>query len=461
MSRFSTKDSNKTTNLAGGEAFSMNKEMELVHAVLTTFLDDKYYESKEDRISRIQTLIQINDPLFVAKLAVVARTEFYLRSVTHVLIGQLAKNHRGDDLVKRTIELCAIRPDDLIELCAYLDTPLPKQVKRGIRHALLKFNRYQLAKYRGEGKSWSLVDIFNVCRPNPKFANDEQKQAWKDLMVGKLTSFDTWEVDISKNPSKESWEALIDENKMGYMALLRNLNNFIKYKVSEDRVIAQLTNPEGVKKSKQLPFRFYTAYKNVVGNRRYSDAISIAMDLAVANVPALSGRTLIAVDTSGSMSGDPIEKAAIFAATLLKANMSADVILYGTSIKEFVGTSRSPVVDIADRIIKDAMGGGTQTSLVFSYASKKQIAYDRFIILSDSESWAEGYGGVQEAYVAYKKQTQTDPSIFAVDIQGHGTKDVESPRVFHLTGWSDRLLDFIGQAEKGETLIKYIKSIEL
>jgi 60 kDa SS-A/Ro ribonucleoprotein len=466
MGRFSKRTTTQTTNLAGGKAFSMNKEMELIHAVLTTFLNDKFYETGADRLTRIQALIRANSPEFVARLAVVARTEFHLRSVSHVLLGELAKVHRGDSLVMRAIVKCAERPDDLIELAAYVGMPMPKQVKRGIRHALPKFSRYQLAKYRGEGKSVSLVDIFNLSHPNPKFASDEQKAAWKDLMAGKLASFDTWEVDISKNPSKEAWEKLIVENKMGYMAMLRNLNNFVKYGVDPEKVVAKLTDPEAVKKSKQLPFRFYTAYKNVTGARIYSDAIARAMDIAVDNVPKFEGKTLIAVDSSGSMtSGDDndnaIVKAAIFAATLMKANINADVILYDTGVKEFPGTSLAPVVDIADRIIHAAMGGGTETSLVFEYALKVNRAYDRIIILSDNESWHEGYGGVQERYNAYKRATNSDPFIYAVDIQGYGTKDVEGSKVFHLTGWSDRLLDFMAQAERGDSLVKYIKGIEL
>ena len=458
--------SNRTTNLAGGQAFSMNKEMELVHAVLTTFLEDKYYESKEDRIDRIVGLIKANDPEFVAKLAIVARNEFYLRSVTHLLIGELAKTHRGDDLVKRTILRCAIRPDDLLEICAYVGKPLPKQVKRGVRNALLKFDRYQLAKYRGEGKGWSLVDLFNLCHPKVKFASDEQKQVWSDLIKGKLVSFDTWESEMTKKPSKEVWKKLILEDKLGYMALLRNLNNLIKYDVDEEvmeRVIKTLTDSQKVKDSKQLPFRFYTAYKNVSGNRKLSDAISIAMDLAVGNVPSLVGKTLIGVDCSGSMSGDPIEKAAIFGATLLKANLNADVVLYDTSIKEFNSGSRVPVVDIADRIINEAMGGGTETSLVFKYALEKESVYDRFVIISDNESWTEDYSNssVQAEFNKYKKETSSDPYVYAIDIEGYGTTDLSSNKVFHLTGWSDRLLDFMGQIEKGESLLKYIKDLAI
>lgn len=468
MSRFNTnKPSSRTTNLAGGEAFSMTPQMELVHAVLTTFLEDKYYESGEDRISRIQALITQNKPEFVAKLAVVARTEFNLRSVSHLLLGELSKVHRGDDLVKRAIVASAVRVDDLTEIASYLDGKLPKQVKRGIRNALLKFNRYQLAKYKGQSKGISLVDLFNLTHPKAQHANDEQKKAWEDLIKGNLKSFDTWETEISNAPleqKKAKWEALVSENKLGYMALLRNLNNLIKNDVSEDvidKAVSKLTNPEEVAKSKQLPFRFTTAYENVQGNRKLTDAISVAMDHAVSNTPELPGKTLIAIDSSGSMQGDPMKKASIFGATLTKANANSDVVLYDTRIKELTISGRTPVIDIARNIERMAMSGGTETAIVFAYAMQKNYKYNRIIIISDNESWKESYYGssVQEAYKQYCQQA--DPFVYAIDIQGYGTRDVSSPKVFHTCGWSNRLLDFIGKIEKGETLVDCIKKYEL
>ncbi len=393
MSKFNEKKDTKTTNLAGGKAFSMNKELELVHAVLTTFLEDKHYESGDDRMERIKELVVKNDPKFVANLAIVARKEFYLRSVSTLLLGELSKVHNGDSLVKDTIIAATDRPDDLTELVSYVGVPLPKQVKRGVRNAILKFNRYQLAKYKSTKKDVSLVDLFNLTHPKVKHATDEQKEAWALLMKGELKSFDTWETEISseKNESKkDSWEKLIKENKMGYMALLRNLNNLVKEGVSDeviDKAIEKLTDPEEVARSKQLPFRFVTAYENVTGNRKLLDAISVAMDLAVSNTPELPGKTLIAVDSSGSMHGEPLEKASIFGATLMKANTDSDLILYDTSVKLLQMGGRAPVIDIAKMIQNEAMGGGTMTSLVFQHASGKK--YDRIIIISDNESWRE------------------------------------------------------------------------
>lgn len=470
MSKFNTKTTNKTVNLAGGKAFSMDPQMELVHAVLTTFLEDKYYESGDARLKRIQQLVILNKPEFVAKLAYVARTEYNLRSVSHVLIGELAKAHRGDSLVMKTIVKTVQRVDDITELAAYLDGKLTKQVKRGFRRALYKFNRYQLAKYRGEGNEYKLVDIFNMVHPKPEFANEEQRVAWKDLIEGNLVSTDTWESVISTTKDKKaSWEALVLENKLGYMALLRNLNNLIKNGVSEevvDKVIEKLTDREEVKRSKQLPFRFVTAYGNVKGNRKLTDAISIAMDYALDNVPSLPGKTLIAVDCSGSMMGygDPaMKKASIFAAALAKSNVNAEIVLFDTQIQEANLSTRLPVIDLSEKIENMAKGGGTETSLVFRKATEENKIYDRIIIISDSESWMEGYGGnsVQDYYNKYKKETGADPFVYAIDIQGYGTKDITGGKVIHLTGWSARLLDFIGETEKGQSLVDYIESVEI
>lgn len=473
MGRFNSNHSTpRTINLAGGKAYSFSAEVELLHAVLTTFLNDKFYEKGGDRIVRIQQLIQKVHPIYVAQLAYVARTEFNLRSVSHLLLAELARHKRGDGLVWRTFEKTIIRPDDILEIAALLEMKLPKQAKRGFRRALLKFSPYQLAKYRGEGKNIKMVDIFNLVHPNPRFATHEQRRAWADLMIGRLKNTDTWETRISaaKGDSIQAsreWSSLISEKKLGYMALIRNLNNILKSNPSDElirEVYMQLTNREAVKKSKLLPFRFVTAYQNVKGSRPLTDAISIAMDHAVDNVPQLFGRTLIAIDMSGSMTSSygasdaAIKKASIFAAALSKANPLADVIGFDNELYELNVSSRVPVIDIAEKIEKEAQGGGTDTRLVFFYAATKKKQYDRIIILSDNESWK---GDVQSAYEKYRREINADPFVYAIDIEGYGTSDIKGGKVFHLTGWSANLLDYIGKIEDGESLLNHVKSIKI
>ena len=488
MSKFNTKSNSSISsvdNLAGGKAFSLSAEEELLNAVLTSFLEDKFYEKGDDRLSRIKTLVGKCSPEFVAKLAYFARTQFHMRSTPIVLLGELAwqhgsynggrKSHEGyeTNIIVRAISETITRADELTELTAYMLSThgkLTKKVKRGLRHAVLKFDRYQLAKYKSSKKDVSLVDNFNLVHPKVKHANEEQKKAWKDLMDGNLSSFDTWETELSSNASTETWEKLIRENKLGYMAMIRNLNNFIKYEISEEAkgmVIKKLTDEKEVKNSKQLPFRFLTAFEQV-NDSQYRDAIVDAMDIAVNNVPVFDGNTLIVIDTSGSMTWSrdkhsAIRIASIFGASLLKSNPRADVLLVDTKVVEYKGTTRNPIITIADDIVSKATGGGTEISLAFNWARNINKKYDRVVILSDNESWAErSYGSsVQDAYEAYKRAVDANPWVYAIDITGYGTRDLKGHRLIGLTGWSDKLFDFMKYAEQGQTLTNVVKNLEI
>ena len=90
---------------------------------------------------------------------------------------------------------------------------------------------------------------------------------------------------------------------MGYMALLRNLRNFDEAGVPDDvaeRVAAKLADPDEVARSRQFPFRFLAAYEQAP-SLRWGHALDTALQLSLANLPALPGRSLILVDTSASM----------------------------------------------------------------------------------------------------------------------------------------------------------------
>lgn len=477
MARFNKikKNESKTVNKAGGKAFKHSPEMELVVSCLSTFLKDGFYESGSERIQRIRTLIPQVKPEFVAKLALVARNDFHLRSVSHVLTGELAMIHRGDSLVSKLISKVAERPDDLTEIVSYVQKPIRWQVKKGVQKALLKFNRYQLAKYRGEGKSCTLIDLFNLCHPYPKLASIEQQEAWKDLMSDKLRSEDTWEARLSSGENKkEVWNDLVMNDKIGYMALLRNLRNINEQAnaPTKKKACEVIANADAVRKSKQLPFRFYSAYQNVDGRDMWA-ALEKALDISCDNVPRFDGKTLVAVDGSGSMTGSlggsdakggsPISKAAIFAAALYKSN-DADLVIYDTNLGRYKILPSMSVLAIADNIIKQAKGGGTDTSLVFQYAIKNidKVKYDRIVILSDNESWADsgyGRGGTQQTYNEYRKLN--DCYVYAIDIAGDGTKDITSPKAFHIAGWSEKIFDFIKWIEKENQLVEFINKKEL
>ncbi len=74
------KESN-VLNHEGAAAFKMSPEMELYTAAVTSALSGKFYESPKAFVERISSLVSQVDPVFVAQLAVYARTRMNLRSI--------------------------------------------------------------------------------------------------------------------------------------------------------------------------------------------------------------------------------------------------------------------------------------------------------------------------------------------------------------------------------------------
>eukprot|EP01006_Ploeotia_vitrea_P065985 TRINITY_DN9413_c0_g1_i1.p1 TRINITY_DN9413_c0_g1~~TRINITY_DN9413_c0_g1_i1.p1 ORF type:complete len:964 (-),score=123.31 TRINITY_DN9413_c0_g1_i1:140-2995(-) len=83
----------------------------------------------------------------------------------------------------------------------------------------------------------------------------------------KLPMATTWETQLSaKGNTAEVWEKLLDDRQIGYMAMLRNIRNFLEVGISHkhhQQVIDWLCNEKAVANSKQFPFRFMSCYIEV------------------------------------------------------------------------------------------------------------------------------------------------------------------------------------------------------
>ncbi|KAG8596529.1 hypothetical protein GDO81_001958 [Engystomops pustulosus] len=100
------------------------------------------------------------------------------------------------------------------------------------------------------------------------FSRSGLEGPWQSHLSGqrmKLKQPETWERELSqKGNTGPVWESLLDNRKVPFMALLRNLRNLIKAGVSEKHhrdVNAHLSNQNAVIKSRLFPFRFLSAYK--------------------------------------------------------------------------------------------------------------------------------------------------------------------------------------------------------
>lgn len=468
MSRFNSVIKATTTNLAGGKAYAMSDELELVSLLLTSFYEDKYYAKAGDAFARIENLIGRVDKLFAAKAIIYARTVFGMRTVSHVAASVLARMISGQPWASEFFYRVVRRPDDMTEIVSFHKMrghKLSNAMKKGFAKALGSFDRYQLAKYRAEDKAVKLVDIVNLCHP---IETDFNAGAITALVKGELRSEDTWESMLSKagndmDAKRQVWHTLIDSHKLGYFALLRNLRNIIQLGDDElsNKAYGVLTNEHLIDKSLVLPFRFDTAFEEM-RKLGYADAmryVSRACEISCNNVPVMPGKTLVAVDVSGSMSGRPSQIASIFAAVLAKSN-NADVVTFDDRARYIVFNPDDSIMTIKSKFM--FFGGGTNFNSVFNVINKR---YDRIILLSDMQSWMNtGYycGDVRACIKAYRKAFNTECKFYSFDLAGYGTLLTPEANTYCLAGFSDKIFDVMANLETDkDALINEIKKISL
>ncbi|MCG3203938.1 MAG: hypothetical protein KCHDKBKB_00615 [Elusimicrobia bacterium] len=474
MTKFNSKQTNTTVNLAGGDAYVMTPEYQFATMVLTSFVKDQYYRSESEGLEKVKELLDQISPTFAAKTAVYARQEFGMRSISHVVAAEIAKKVKGEKWTKNFYNKVVHRVDDITEILSYYisnySKPVPNSLKRGLGMAFGKFDEYQLAKYRGEGNEISLVDAVNLLHPTP---TEKNKVALKKLIEDKLKSVDTWEAKLSATGSaedkdeakKEAWTELIESKKIGYFALLRNLRN-IMLQAPEllDKAGEILLDKDLQKKSLVLPFRFQTAieqFKEESGKdaRKIISILSKAAEMSLDNVPVFDGDTLVIVDKSGSMEGRPAQIASLFASILVKKN-NADVIVFSDNAKYVSINTQDSLTSIAESF--DFESGGTNFAAPFLKANQP---YDRIIILSDMQGWAGDnmWGNdPKKAFADYKKRTGANPRIYSFDLQGYGTLEFPQQNVYAMAGFSDKVFDVMKLLEQDRNaLINTIEAVQL
>lgn len=268
----------------------MTPEWELYTTVVTTMgTEDKFYEKGEDRVRRIAELVRKVDAEFVAQLAVYAREEIHLRSVPMLLLVELANCHRGDSLVSRAVSRTVQRADEITELLMCYQwrmgrkglRRLSSQLRKGLAEAFNRFDEYQFAKYNRTDRKVTLRDALLLVHPKPK--DEAQGELFRKILNGSLETPYTWETELSAagqrcsvsgkdkaEAKREAWQQLVESLRMGYMATLRNLRNMLKLRLDDEsmqQVCDYLADPDAVRKSKQLPFRFLSAYLEIVSVR--------------------------------------------------------------------------------------------------------------------------------------------------------------------------------------------------
>jgi hypothetical protein len=420
--------------------------------------EDTFYEKANDRDNRFRALVRqvaVEDGEWLARFLPWLRGEANMRSAPIVAAleavkARLAAGEQG--LNRQLVNTVLQRADEPGEALAYWTSTygraIPKPVKRGIADAVQRlYTERSLLKYDTDSKGYRFGDVIDLVHPSPDparrwqgdlFAHALDRRHNRDNPIPEMLAMlrrrahlmsipvaerraivtggvpdavaatladagMTWEALAGwlQGPmDAKAWEAVIPS--MGYMALLRNLRNFDETGVSDDvadQIIAKLTDPEEVARSRQLPFRFFSAYLNAP-SLRWGHALDKALTLATSNVPTFKGRTLVLVDTSASMTSSrisgkstvsPAQAAALFGVALA---VKGGVDLYGFAdgvFRHAVPAGASVLRELGKFVARTGeVGHGTQ--IAASVRATYQ-GHDRVIILSDMQTMGGYYAG--------------------------------------------------------------------
>ena len=509
-SYISTNEVSTTETYNVGAGFERDAKSELFLLGVSSFNEDMYYESASLQMTRVKELVskvlESDDGVaWLAGFTKWLRADANIRSMSIAIALVTAKTMLDQGITgsRSIVSNVLQRADEPAEAIGYWYTnygrKLPQPVKRGIADAAKRlYNERSVFKYDSDSKAIRFADVIQLVHPDPsslkqsavfKFALDRryndkalptvkvkgrdgeiveftlnvaaEREKVKSLggvelrklaNEGKLTEYlkssgMTWESlssIIDGGMDAKAWEAVIPT--MGYMALLRNLRNFLNAGVSTevlDQIAARIADPDEVAKSKQLPFRFWSAYKETEHSNQFSLAIERAFDASLVNVPALSGRTLILVDMSGSMWGRMSAKsdlmrhdaAALFGAALAKRADEADLVRFGSGSEAIKFTKSTSVLKLKDKLTKDL--GGTDLGKALT---KHYKGHDRVIILTD-EQYNPGYDGYWNP--VDPSTIVPDKPIFVWNLAGYEPAGMGQPNVYVSGGLSDAAFGYI------------------
>jgi 60 kDa SS-A/Ro ribonucleoprotein len=422
------------TTHEGAPAKRINAELQLRRSVLACMLwENTFYEDGQSIAERICSLVAQVDPAKVSALAIEAREKMKLRHVPLWIVREMSRLPKHKAFVSETLASVIQRADELAEFVSlyWIDKrqPLSAQVKKGLAQAFQKFNAYQLAKYDREG-AVKLRDVLFLCHAKPK--DKEQEAIWKQLVDGTLPIPNTWENRLSAGENKKVvWEAMLKENELGALALLRNLRNMASVNVDENIIFTAL---EKMKVERVLPFRFISAAKYAP---QWESHLEKAMLKCLEGRSKLEGKTVLLIDVSGSMhavisaKSDLMRFDAANGLAILARELCESVAVYSFS---------NNLVRVPDRrgfALRDAISNSQSHSSTYLGQAVATInqkeTYDRLIVLTDEQSHDAVPNAKAKGYLINVAANKNGI--------GYGAWT-------HIDGWSEAVFDYIGENEK-------------
>lgn len=343
-------------NEAGGRAYKLAPKQALAQYAITGCLNSTFYATAETQLQQVLELCQKVDAPFIAKTAVYARQNGFMKDIPALLCAALSVK---DPQLLRSVFDRVIDDGKMLRNFVQvlrsgavgrksLGTAPKKLVQRWFE------SRSDEQVFRASvGNTPSLADVIKMVHPKPAAPSREALYGWLlgrehnasvlPDFVKQFEAFKAGRMDSVPNVPFQMLTAL-ELGREGWTAIARqapwqmtrmNLNTFARHGVFEDEsmvqlIAARLRDAEAVKRSRVFPYQLLQAFKSttcgagpqdggfagwwnrVVNDRKVvqpkngvpiavADALQDAMEIATRNVPAFSGQVYVCPDVSGSM----------------------------------------------------------------------------------------------------------------------------------------------------------------
>lgn len=489
-----------TVNEAGGIAYKLMPKQALAQYAATGCFNHTFYADAGEQLDKVLALANEVDAEFVAKTAVFARENGYMKDMPALLLAVLSI--RDKNLFERVFPRVADNGKMLRNFVQIMRSgavgrkSLGSLPKRMVRDWFEKRAAEQIFK-QAVGQSPSIADILKMVHPKPA---DAEREALFGYFIGReinadklpeiVKQFERFKAgdsaDVPNVPfqmltalplGKSEWTA-IARNAPWQMTRM-NLNTFQRHGVFEDEsmveiIAARLRNTEAIKCARVFPFQLMSAYKAADANkgipREITDALQDAMEIATENVPKIDGKVFVFPDISGSMQSPAtgyrkgatstvrcVDIAALFSAAILRKNPNAEIIPFESKIVNVKLNPRDSIMTNAEKL-SNLPFGGTNCSAPLKELNRRQAKADAVIYVSDNESWIDTpyygrFGGnATETMKQWSelKSRNRDAKLVCIDIQPYAHTQAQERRdVLNVGGFSDQVFTLVSEFANG------------
>jgi 60 kDa SS-A/Ro ribonucleoprotein len=500
-------------NEAGGKAYSFSPKHALAQMAVTGVFGDTYYTTARQQLDQMQDILSnIDDDAFIAKVAIYASTEGFMKDMPAYLTAYLAA--KGSPYYHQIGPKVIYNGRMLRNFVQYIRSGVfgrksfGTSMKKFIQNWIVSRDYSALFK-DSVGNDPSMADIIKMTHPRPK---DDAQRALFGYLVdkSKLTTElqsclpeivqqyekfkETGKADdmprlpfgmIAALEAEDAvWTQLLKESS--WQQTRMNLNTFKRHGVFDDKkmvklVADRLRDREAIQKARVFPYQLLAAYKFATDiPREIVDALHDAVDLATENTPTIEGNTVLCIDTSGSMTWsevmgtqgrspaskiNAIDVAGLFASCLLRNNPDSRILPFaGNVYNNFNLEPRDTVLTNARRLA--SLGGGsTNCSAPLALLNQEKAYVDNIIYVSDNESWIDSCYGTNtlSEWNTLKRRCPKAKMICIDTCPNSSTQARDDKFILNIGGFSDNVFKVVAAFLSGSSdhWVTHIDNIKL